>query len=202
MEEQRSLLRDAEMAALRAQINPHFLFNSLNALNAILPSRADEARRTLLNLAEIFRYSLADKSQFVPLDEEIAIVRAYLEIEELRMGARLSTSIRIDPLVRGQMVPALCVQPLVENAVKHGISPRTEGGRVQVTARHDGTALRIEVIDDGGGFDPAAVASGGHGLRSVERRLRLCFGRDMNFDIDSSPGDTRVRLSLPLAAEG
>ncbi len=201
MEEQRGLLRDAEMAALRAQINPHFLFNALNALNAILPSHAAEARRALLNLAEIFRYSLADKSQFVPLDQEIAIVRAYLEIEELRMGDRLSTSIRSDPLASGQMVPALCVQPLVENAVKHGVSPRAEGGRVQVTARPDGAMLRIVVIDDGGGFDPAAVAGGGHGLRSVERRLRLCYGRNMDFDIDSSSGGTRVRLSLPLAAE-
>ncbi len=199
-EEQRALLGRAELATLRAQINPHFLFNAFNALNAIIPAAAPDARRTLLNLAEIFRYSLASKSQFVPLQEEIEIVEAYLQIEKLRLGGRLSTSIEIDDRVRGQKVPALSIQPLVENAVKHGASVKAEGGRVSVSARRLGGRLRIDVADDGPGFDPRAEAASGLGLSSVERRLQLCFGRDVDFRIDSGRGGSRIAFSVPLHA--
>lgn len=198
VEEQRDLLRKAELATLRAQINPHFLFNAFNALNAIIPAGAADARRTLVNLADIFRYSLASKSQFVPLDEEMDIVGSYLQIERLRLGDRLSTRLEIDDGVRGQKVPALSIQPLVENAVKHGVSAKAEGGHVSVSAQREGDRLRIDVVDDGPGFDPLAKPKRGLGLRSVERRLQLCFGRDVDFRINSGRSGSHVAFSVPL----
>lgn len=197
-EEQESLLRDAEMATLRAQINPHFLFNAFNALNGIIPAGAADARRTLLNLADIFRYSLESKRQFVPLEEEMEIVEAYLQIERLRLGARLTARIEMDDAVRFCKVPALSIQPLVENAVKHGISRKAEGGEVRVSARQEGSGLRIEVADDGPGFEPGTHPKRGHGLRSVERRLRLGYGHGVDFVVESAETGSRVGFTVPL----
>ena len=191
-DEQDNLLRDAEMATLRAQINPHFLFNALNALNAIIPPSAADARRTLLNLADIFRYSLAGKRQFVRLEEEMSIVEAYLQIERLRLGKRLKTRIEMDDTVRSHLVPALSIQPLVENAVKHGISGKAEGGEVRVEARQERHGVRVAVVDDGPGFDLESVPDRGHGLKSVERRLQLCFGEEAEFLAESDRSGSRV----------
>ena len=191
-DEQENLLRDAEMATLRAQINPHFLFNAFNALNAIIPASAADARRTLLNLADIFRYSLGGKRQFVPLEEEMEIVEAYLQIERLRLGRRLVSRIDMDDRVRFRLVPALSIQPLVENAVKHGVSRMAEGGELSVVARLEKGGFRIEVIDNGPGFDPESLPERGHGLKSVERRLQLCFGEDAEFLVRSGGSGSRV----------
>ncbi len=191
-DQQDRLMRESEMATLRAQINPHFLFNALNALNAIIPPSAEDARRTLLNLADVFRYSLGGKRQFVPLEEELEIVEAYLQIERLRYGKRLTTRIEIDDGVRSFQVPALSVQPLVENAIKHGISRQARGGEVEVLARREGGGLRVEVIDNGLGFDPRDLPGRGHGLRSVERRLQLCYVGQAEFLVESGPSGSRV----------
>lgn len=199
-EEQKNLLRDAELAALRAQINPHFFFNALNALNGIIPKGAADARRTLLNLADIFRYSLSSKRQFVSLEEELAIVEAYLQIERLRLGDRLTTRIELDDRVRRKKVPALSIQPLVENAVKHGVSSRARGGEVRVLGLQEDGALHIEVSDDGRGFDRPAQSSVGHGLQSVERRLHLCYGQAVEFQIQEDGTGSRVGFRVPLEA--
>ena len=198
-EEQDSLLRDAEVAALRAQINPHFLFNSLNALNAIIPAEATSARKTLLNLADIFRYLLSSKQQLVSLADEIDIVEAYLQIERLRLADRLTTRIEIDERVRFSQVPALSIQPLVENAVKHGVSRKADGGEVRVSACEDSGGLRVEVADDGPGFDTQAQRDRGHGLRSVERRLQLCYEGAVEFRVDSDTSGSRVSFTIPAA---
>ncbi len=198
-DEQERLLRDAEIAALRAQINPHFLFNALNTLNAIIPQAATDARMTLLNLADIFRYSLDTKQQFVSLEQEMRIVDAYLQIERLRLDDRLTTRIEMDhDDVRHTKVPALSIQPLVENAVKHGVSSRLRGGEVRVSARREEGALRIEVRDNGGGFDPSALSVQGHGLRSVERRLQLCYGGAVKFWVKTDAPGCRVGFRVPL----
>ena len=197
-EEQENLLRDAEMAALRAQINPHFLFNALNALNGIIPKAAIDARRTLLNLADIFRYSLDAKQQFVSLEEEMRIVEAYLQIERLRLGDRLTTRIELDDRMRLKKVPALSIQPLVENAVKHGVSSRAQGGEVRVLAKQEDGTLHIEVSDDGEGFDPQAQSSLGHGLQSVERRLQLCYSGAVKFRIEADGTGSKVGFRVPL----
>ena len=198
--EQDSLLRDSEIAALRAQINPHFLFNALNALNAIIPAGATAARKTLLNLADIFRYSLSSKQQLVSLADEIDIVEAYLQIERLRLADRLTTRIEIDEGVRFNRVPALSIQPLVENAVKHGVSRKADGGEVRVSAREDSGGLRVEVADNGPGFDTRAQPGGGHGLRSVERRLQLCYEGAVEFRVESDASGSRVGFTIPAGA--
>ena len=199
-DEQDNLLRDAEMATLRAQINPHFLFNALNALNGIIPTAAMDARKTLLNLADIFRYSLDSKRQFVSLREEMRIVEAYLQIERLRLGNRLTTRIDLDDRVRSMKIPALSIQPLVENAVKHGVSSKPHGGEVRVMAHQVAGALDIEVSDDGEGFDPPPQSTRGHGLRSVERRLQLCYGGAVEFRIDTDRTGSRVGFRVRLDA--
>ena len=198
--EQDSLLRDSEIAALRAQINPHFLFNALNALNAIIPAGATAARKTLLNLADIFRYSLSSKQQLVSLADEIDIVEAYLQIERLRLADRLTTRIEIDEGVRFNRVPALSIQPLVENAVKHGVSRKADGGEVRVSACEDSGGLRVEVADNGPGFDTHAQPGGGHGLRSVERRLQLCYEGAVEFRVESDASGSRVGFTIPAGA--
>ena len=200
-DEQDSLLRDSEIAALRAQINPHFLFNSLNALNAIIPAGATAARKTLLNLADIFRYSLSTKQQLVSLADEIDIVEAYLQIERLRLADRLTTRIEIDERVRFSRVPALSIQPLVENAVKHGVSRKADGGEVRVLACEDSGGLRVEVADNGPGFDKRARRNRGHGLRSVERRLQLCYEGAVEFRVESDASGSRVGFTIPAAAQ-
>ncbi len=195
-DEQGRLMREAEMMTLRAQINPHFLFNALNALNAIIPASANDARRTLLNLADIFRYSLGSKRQFVPLAEEMEIVEAYLQIERLRFGKRLTTRTVIDESARQVQVPALSIQPLVENAVKHGISQQADGGEVAVLARREGGWLQVEVIDNGPGFDAGDWRRRGHGLASVERRLQLSYAGDAELIIHSASTGTRVGFRI------
>ena len=200
-EEQDSLLRSAEIATLRAQINPHFLFNALNALNAIIPAQATDARKTLLNLADIFRYSLNSKQQLVSLADEIEIVEAYLQIERLRLADRLTARIEIDERVRFSRVPALSIQPLVENAVKHGVSREAKGGEVRVVAREEEGRLRVEVTDNGPGFDTQVQRGQGHGLRSVERRLQLCYSGAVEFHIESDASGTRVSFTVPVGAE-
>ena len=195
-ERQHRLLAEAELETLRAQINPHFLFNALNALYGVIPRAAANARETLLNLADIFRYALGGKRQFVSLEEELRIVEAYLQIERLRLGDRLSTRIELDDDARPLQVPALSIQPLVENAVKHGVSAKPEGGEVRVHASLAKGHLSVEVTDDGAGFDPWAVDSAGNGLANVRRRLHLCYGDQADFAIDSSARGTRVRFTV------
>lgn len=197
-DEQRRLLSEAELETLRAQINPHFLFNALNALYAVIPRSASNARETLVNLADIFRYALDGKRQFVPLEEELRIVEAYLQIERLRLGDRLSTRIDLDDRARSVKVPALSIQPLVENAVKHGVSAKAEGGEVRVRTSVADGRLSVEVIDDGVGFDLHQSNSSGNGLTNVRRRLSLCYGDRADFVIDSSGGGTRVRFTVEL----
>lgn len=200
-DEQQRLLAEAELQALRAQINPHFLFNALNALYGVIPRAAPGARKTLLNLADILRYSLDNKRQQVALDEELRVVEAYLAIERLRLADRLAVRIECDDAARSAKIPAFSVQPLVENAVKHGISGKPSGGGISVDIGLNDDRLRIEVRDDGVGFEASNTPGSGHGLRNVQRRLELCYGDDTEFEIDSEPGRTCVRFTVPAAAD-
>ena len=199
-EEQQSLLSEAELQALRAQINPHFLFNALNALYGIIPRAAVDARKTLVNLAEIFRYALDSKRQMVPLDEEMRVVQAYLDIERLRLGKRLSVRVEVDRDARPVSVPALSIQPLVENAVKHGISEKPEGGEVAVRARCCNGGVAIEVRDNGAGMNPGAAQAAGHGLRNVRRRLQLCYGGGVELAFEASSRGVRAGFTTPAAS--
>jgi two-component system LytT family sensor kinase len=195
------LASDAEMRALQAQINPHFLFNSLNALYGAIPRHVEGARRTVLNLAEIFRYFLQTDKALIPISEEIRIVKAYLEIEKLRLGDRLETEIAIDQEVEQIRIPALCIQPLVENAVKHGVAHKTGPGKVRVSVRDQGQRLQISVSDTGAGFDPDSEpqprAGSGVGFQNVQQRLRLCYGERSKLRVDAGEMGTTVSFIIP-----
>ena len=196
--ELQGLATRAELQALRAQINPHFLFNSLNALYGLIPRAASEARRTVVNLAEIFRYSLQGNRQHVPLEEELRTVQAYLEVERLRLGSRLATQIDVSQQARRVEIPALSIQPLVENAVRHGISRKAEGGSIRLEAAVEDGTLEVTVSDDGPGFPSSGLRENGQGLENVRRRLRLCYGEQGRLQVQSAAGRTRVGFRVPL----
>lgn len=203
--EMRRLVSQAELRALQAQINPHFLFNALNTLYGIIPRDASGARRTVLNLADIFRYFLSSEKTFIPLEDELRIVRAYLEIEQLRLGEKLHAEIVTDEADRSRLIPVLSIQPLVENAVKHGVAKRRDGGRVRVVIRRNDGNLVISVEDDGPGFarsgDTDKDAHAGIGLDNVARRLKLCFGPDADLRVEESSSGTSVGFLVPLGRD-
>jgi hypothetical protein len=200
--EMRRLVAQAELRALQSQIHPHFLFNALNTLYGIIPREARGARETVLNLADIFRYFLETEKSFLPLEEELHIVKAYLEVERLRLGEKLRTEIDVDPEALRIAIPILSIQPLVENAVKHGISPKSEGGLIRLEARMNSRgALGIVVRDTGAGF-PAERGSpkSGVGLENVIRRLQLCYGSETHFEIRSDTRGSAVSFTIPAPA--
>jgi len=197
------LAATAQLAALRAQINPHFLFNSLNSIAQLIHADPDKAEACVERLAEIFRYILHRAEQeFVPLAEELQMTRAYLDIERARFDERLRVETRVDPRSLSQLIPNLILQPLVENAVKHGLSRKLGVGTVSIDARVDGELLTLTVGDDGLGMaEPvlAEVYARGVGLRNLRARLERLYGMDHLPEIQSSPGrGTVVRLRLPV----
>lgn len=197
--ELKRLVSQAELRALQSQINPHFLFNALNTLYGIIPREAAGARRTVLNLADLFRYFLRGDRNMLPFEEELQIIEAYLEIERLRLGDKLRVEIDVDPAARSQPIPVLSVEPLVENAIKHGVSRSPQGGLVRLEARIQGEALCISVTDTGAGFGTRPQAAGaGVGLENVARRLELSYGPEATLQIDSQPGRTTVSFRIPV----
>lgn len=199
-EELKRLVSQAELRALQAQINPHFLFNALNTLYGTIDRGSHEARRMVLNLADIFRYFLQGDRSFIPLSEELRIVEAYLEIEALRLGDRLETELVVTEAARSAIIPILSIQPLVENAVRHGIAAKRGRGRVCLTAEKTANGVRITVEDTGVGF--AASRKGRQngtqmGLNNVRRRLALCYGPVADLDIRSSEAGTTVAFFIP-----
>ncbi len=206
------LAADAKLDALRAQINPHFLFNTLNTIAAKSRTDPDEARNLLQRLADFFRYATQQEGHFAEFAHEYFFVRTYLSLEQARFDERLNVHYDIDPQVLVAPVPVLIIQPLVENAVKHGIAPKPGGGTVTLRARVDPLAgsIRIAVRDDGVGMDKATLAQvangtyesdgrNGVGLRNIHDRLDRLFGSRYQLDIRSSvTKGTRINLELPL----
>ena len=196
--EMRRLVAQAELRALQSQIHPHFLFNALNTLYGIIPREAKGARETVLNLADIFRYFLETEKSFLPLQEELHIIKAYLEVERLRLGEKLRTEIDVAPEALLAPIPILSIQPLVENAVKHGISTKSQGGLVRLEARMDEHGgLRIRVSDTGGGFRNGHSLKSGVGLENVARRLQLCYGPGSPLEIQSNSQGSAVSFVVP-----
>jgi signal transduction histidine kinase len=196
------LFAQAELCALQAQINPHFLFNALNAIYGIIPREVKEARRMLLHLADVFRYFLQSDRTYIPLEEEIRIVKAYLAIEQLRLGDKLRVEIEVDDSALRDSIPVLSVQPLVENAIKHGIAAHSEGGQVRIEVKRKDGALRVVVSDTGPGFSTEGPPPGGQcrtgvGLENVTRRLQLCYGLNARVEIENGPGRTNVSFLVP-----
>jgi len=200
VEEARAELAQAELRALRAQIHPHFLFNTLNAIASLIATNPAAAEDMITRLAELFRYALkASDREHAPLGEELEFLRGYLAVERVRFGERLRIEEAVEPGLESVPVPTLLLQPIVENAVRYGVSSRLEGGTVRLAAgRRDG-ALWLEVADDGPGLDGSATPPGtGFGLHAVRERLRAAGHLDA-LSIESNPGrGTRVRITLPL----
>jgi two-component system LytT family sensor kinase len=197
------LAATAQLVALRAQMNPHFLFNSLNSIAQLIHVDPDKAEACVERLAEIFRYILhRSEQEFVPLAEELQMTRAYLDIERARFDERLRVETRVAPESLRKLIPNLILQPLVENAVKHGLSRKIGIGTVSIDAEVNGTLLTLTVGDDGLGMPERVldeVYERGVGLRNLRERLERLYGPDHLPVIESIPGrGTVVRLRLPL----
>lgn len=201
--ELKQLVAQAELRALQSQIHPHFLFNALNTLYGLIPKESSGARRTVLDLADILRFFFRTGSAEVPLEEEIRIVKAYLAIESLRLGEKLQYDVTLPAEALHVPIPVLTVQPLVENAVRHGVASRADGGRLQVRAEVGPTGLAVSVEDDGPGFPGAADrdARPRVGLDNVRQRLRLRYGEDCPLRIESVPGRTVVSFLVPVGEQ-
>jgi GAF domain-containing protein len=198
--ELRALASQAELRALQAQINPHFLFNSLNTLYGTISRENAGARRLVLNLADVFRYFLRSERSLITVEDELKIVRAYLEIEELRLGPKLTTTIEVEQSALTAEIPVLSVQPLVENAVKHGVAGRAGPGFVRVSIKRETGGVRVEVSNSGE-FASTEDRRTPHGARvgmtNVGRRLTLCYGAGSELRVRSENGTTVVGFLIP-----
>jgi two-component system, LytTR family, sensor kinase len=195
----RRLLTEAELKALRTQVDPHFLFNTLNTIADLIGSNPQQAERMTERLAECFRYALAKHSRDLStLDEELDFARQYLEIEQVRFGERLRVQLSRGDALGSEAVPSLLLQPLLENAIRHGLAPVREGGCVSVKASRDGERLRLSIEDDGVGM--RAGSSPGVGLRNVQERLRTLYAQAAEFLIGERAGGrgTLVTIVIPL----
>jgi signal transduction histidine kinase len=202
--ELRELAVASQLSALRAQVNPHFFFNSLNSIAQLISSDPDKAERCVERLADIYRYILSrSQAEFVSLAEEIEVAEAYLEIEKARFGDDLIVEEEIEDGARPVRLPGLILQPLIENAVKHGISRKIGGGTVRIRAALENGHLRLTVADTGDGIsERERVFERGVGLRNVRDRLVSLYGADYTPHIDTRPGEgTTVTLRIPVGAE-
>jgi len=189
-------LARSQLATLKAQLHPHFLFNTLNAISALVARAPEQAERMIARLSELLRATLETDEARVPLRRELEFVERYLAIERVRFGERLRVETQVDPSVWGAEVPHLILQPLVENAVKHGVARHAAGGRIRITARQEVNRLVLEVHDDGPGAADAAAIEEGIGISNTRRRLERLFGADARLEFRSEEGFTAA-LSLP-----
>lgn len=219
LDRSRTAVAEAEIRALRAQISPHFIYNSLSAIASFVRTDPERARELLLGFAEFTRYSFRRHGDFTSLAEELRCIDRYLLLERARFGGRLEVTLRVAPEVLSVVVPFLCLQPLVENAVRHGLERRAGPGHLTITAEDAGSEALISVEDDGVGMDPeqlAATLKGetkptgevpsdpesrrepGIGLRNVDERLRHVYGDAYGLVVETAPGaGTKVRVLVP-----
>jgi two-component system, LytTR family, sensor kinase len=201
---QERLLLEARLDALQRQINPHFLFNTLNSIASLVRVKPEMARTMTVKLANILRALLKEHDSYVPLSQELRFTDDYLDIEVVRFGAdKLRVEKDIDPQTLDVLVPSILLQPLIENSIKHGLEPRIHGGTVTLTSRMNGGRVMIEVADDGVGMvqqpETALKRTGnGIGMKNVRERLEVLYGPEAQFTVVSNPGrGTRVSIELP-----
>lgn len=213
LEEQGRLLLEARLDALQRQINPHFLFNTLNSITSLVRSQPELAREMIVKLANILRVLLKDREAFVPFSEELAFTDDYLDIEVVRFGSKLRVVKEIAEETLSIVVPSMLLQPLIENSIKHGLEPRIGGGTVTLRSRILNERLQLEVEDDGVGMAPErnlAPAAGGFvrsstgiGMRNVRERMEVLYGQEAEVSIESRPGrGTKVVLLMPVLESG
>lgn len=208
LEEQARLLMQARLEALTSQINPHFLFNTLNSVASLIRRDPQKAREMIVKLSSILRRILRKQDSFTPLRDELEFVEDYLAIELVRFGDKLRVEREIDPATLDLLVPSMLMQPIVENCVKHGLSSKVEGGTIWLCATRSAGRLHLEVRDDGVGIPEPRLATmlqSGIGFRNVSERLKVLYANDYRMWIESQPGrGTRVAIDLPevqLASE-
>jgi len=200
-EEQKSLLIQSELKLLQAQVNPHFLFNTLNTIMAIVRKDADQARELLLQLSNFFRTNLKHEGNLVTLKEEMAHIGAYLEIEKARFGERLTVDQEIDPTLLDLQIPVFTLQPLIENAIKHGIADLLDQGQIWVRAYRQQGLVVIEVEDNAGSYCEPTDEQG-LGMRLVDQRIKNVYGSEFGLTVDCEPQQkTLVQVKLPLRAD-
>ena len=191
------LLAEARLSSLESRIHPHFLFNTLNSIAALIPSDPARAEDTVGKLASLLRFSLnANQRGLAPLGQELKVVRDYLEIEKTRFGPRLRFEIAVPETLEDVKVPPLALQSLVENAVKHVVSLRAQGAAIQIRGSRDAGRIRLEVIDDGPGFSLEAITPE-HGLGNLIARLEILFGSAGQLEVTRDGEKTAVCLSFP-----
>ncbi|MFJ7748438.1 sensor histidine kinase [Arthrobacter sp. NPDC097144] len=207
----RTLLMEAEVRALRAQISPHFIYNSLNAIASYITTDPVRARELVVEFADFTRYSFRRSGNFTTVAEELEAINRYLLLERARFGDRLKISLQIGPEVLGTVIPFLSLQPLVENSVRHGLEADDGEGHITITAADAGSSAVITIEDNGVGMDPdylrsvlAGHADGDHvGLRNVDVRLRQVYGEDHGLVIDTAPGaGTLITMRIPKSQPG
>jgi two-component system, LytTR family, sensor kinase len=193
-------LTEARLQALLRQLKPHFLFNALNGIASLMYSDVAAADRMLVRLSELLRQTMAQSgAQLTPLREELAFLDKYLDIERIRFRDRLTVESAVDPSVLDARVPSLILQPLVENAIRHGIEPQPRPGRILLQAERRDAELVLSVTDNGGGLPAGGLKNEGIGLANTRARLAELYGRHHRFELASPPeGGLCVRLTLPL----
>jgi len=197
-ERERKMAAEARYASLESRVHPHFLFNTLNSISALVREDPVKAERLIERLSALLRFSLDSEVEgLVRLEEELGIVRDYLEIEKVRFGDRLRYRIDAEAAAESRQVPALSVQTLVENSVKYAVGPRREGAEIVVTATVQRGRLRVEVSDDGPGFEAAASLKPGHGLDLLRRRLGALFGVEGTLEVSGREGRTLIAIGCP-----
>jgi two-component system LytT family sensor kinase len=204
LEEQKRLVLEARLDALQRQINPHFLFNTLNSIASLVRFRPDLAREMIVKLANLLRALLKDHGTYVPLREELRFTDDYLDIEVVRFGAeKLRVVKELDERTLDVLVPSILLQPLIENSIKHGLEPRIQGGTITLRSRIAGASVVIEVEDDGVGMmhkAPSALEHSGNGIgmQNVRERLEVLYGNRARFTVVSRPGrGTLVSIEIP-----
>ncbi len=204
LEEQKRLVLEARFDALQRQINPHFLFNTLNSIASLVRFRPDLAREMIVKLANLLRALLKDHGTYVPLREELRFTDDYLDIEVVRFGAeKLRVVKELDERTLDVLVPSILLQPLIENSIKHGLEPRIQGGTITIRSRIAGASIVVEVEDDGVGMmhkAPSALEHSGNGIgmQNVRERLEVLYGNRARFTVVSRPGrGTLVSIEIP-----
>jgi two-component system, LytTR family, sensor kinase len=197
-------LAQAKLEALQMQLNPHFLFNTLHSISALMHQDTEAADRMIVRLSDLLRAALeSSDAQEVTLREELAMLQRYLEIEQIRFGRRLTVVMDIAPDTLEARVPNLILQPLVENAIGHGIEPHAKLGRIELRSRRASGALALEVCDNGGGLRKDEPAVEGVGLSNTRARLQTLYGQAHAFDLCDAPGGgLLVRLTVPFRSNG
>ena len=198
------LLAEAKLSALSSQINPHFLFNTLNTVSSLIRTNPDEARRVVYRLSHILRRLLRKTEAFSSLKDELSFIEDYVSIEMARFGEKLRFVRDIEPATIHCPVPSMVLQPIVENSIKHGLSQKVEGGEIRLESRLENDRLLLRVIDNGVGMDESRLGSLldlGIGISNVNERLKVLFGDNYQMRIESQPGQgTRTEIDMPISA--